>query len=327
MEQKTVLVTGIGGNVGQGILRNIIESKYPIRLIGTNITQFSAGNHFVDAFYKVPFGFDADFIPTIKQIVENEKVDLIIPSTDFEAHYLAIHQADFKCRIAVSGPIATEAYLDKYLTWQLHTKSNVPFAESVLPSVYNNNFEMAIAKPRKGRGSKGIIENIKNSDQISKLSDSEYIIQRMHTGLEVTTAAYVSYTSKKLLGILTMVRTLESGATTYCKVIKDYDNSLKSIAESITQITDMVGSFNIQSIVDEDNKVHPFEINCRISGTNSIRSHFGFKDVIYCIDELLYGHEISDIKTTDGIAYRYLSDVIYPHGIDNGNNKDNFIDF
>ena len=128
MEQKTILVTGIGGNVGQGILRNIIESKYPIRLIGTNITQFSAGNHFVDKFYKVPFGFDSEFIPTIKRIVENEKVDLIIPSTDFEAYYLSINQIEFQCKIAVSGPIATEAYLDKYLTWKLHSKHKIPFS-------------------------------------------------------------------------------------------------------------------------------------------------------------------------------------------------------
>lgn len=327
MEQKTVLVTGVGGNVGQGILRNILESKYPIRLVGTNITQFSAGNHFVDAFYKVPFGFDDAFIPTIKQIVETEKVDLIIPSTDFEAYYLSIHKDEFKCKIAVSGPFSTEAYLDKYLTWQLHSKFNIPFAESVLPSEYRNNFEKAIAKPRKGRGSKGIIENIKNADEIAKLSDTEYMIQRMHTGLEITTAAYVSYKSKKLLGILTMTRTLESGATTYCKVVREYDNNLINIAENILQNTDMVGSFNIQSIVDENNHVYPFEINCRISGTNSIRSHFGFQDVMYCIDELLYEREISDITTTDGIAYRYLSDVIYPHGIDIGNNKDNFIDF
>ena len=77
-----------------------------------------------------------------------------------------------------------------------------------------------------------------------------------------------------------MTRTLESGATTYCKVIRDYDDTLTNIAENITRNTDMVGSFNIQSIVDDNNMVHPFEINCRISGTNSIRSHFGFKDVI-----------------------------------------------
>ncbi|MDI1235282.1 MAG: hypothetical protein PSX81_13455 [bacterium] len=327
MEQKTILITGIGGNVGQGIIRNILESKYPIRIIGTNVTDFSAGNHFVDAFYKVPFGFEPEFIPTIKKIVKLEKVDLIIPSTDFESFYLSINSKSFECSIATAGPKATESYLDKFISWELHKRNNIPFSESILPSFYNNNFVTAIAKPRKGRGSKGIIENISSLNQISLLDDNDYIIQKMHRGLEITTAAYVSYKSKKLLGIITMERSLESGATTYCKVIREYDTILWEIAVKITQCTDMVGSFNIQSIVDENNVVHPFEINCRISGTNSIRSHFGFKDVLYAIDELLYNKEIADIKTTDGIAYRYLSDVIYPFGINNGNNTDNFIVF
>ena len=40
MEKRTVLVTGIGGNVGQGILRNIRSLNLPIRLIGTDIIDF-----------------------------------------------------------------------------------------------------------------------------------------------------------------------------------------------------------------------------------------------------------------------------------------------
>jgi len=329
MERKTVLVTGIGGNVGQGILRNLIESKYPIRLIGTNITKLSAGNHFVDAFYKVPFGFDADFIPTLKQIVENEKVDLIIPSTDFEAYYLSIHQADFKCRIAVSGPIATEAYLDKYLTWQLHTKSNVPFAESVLPSEYRNNFEMAIAKPRKGRGSKGIFKNIKNSADIKLLKDDDYIIQRMYEGREITTAVYVTYNERRIHGLISMDRSLENGATTYCKVVRDFDDKFTEIAETMISVTNLKGAFNIQSIVDESGRIFPFEVNCRISGTNSIRSNFGFNDVLYTIQELLYNETPTSVEIIEGFAYRYLSDVIY-FGQESdliGNRQDKFIIF
>ena len=33
MEKRTVIVTGIGGNVGQGIIRNIRFSKYPVKEI------------------------------------------------------------------------------------------------------------------------------------------------------------------------------------------------------------------------------------------------------------------------------------------------------
>jgi len=58
MDKKIVLVTGIGGNVGQGILRNILKTKFPIRIVGCNVADFSAGNHLCDSFYKVPFAND-----------------------------------------------------------------------------------------------------------------------------------------------------------------------------------------------------------------------------------------------------------------------------
>ena len=84
MENKTVLVTGIGGNVGQGILRNISSLKQPIRLIGTDIADFTAGNHLCNATYRVPYAYDDHYIPTLRRIINSEKVNLVIPSTDYE---------------------------------------------------------------------------------------------------------------------------------------------------------------------------------------------------------------------------------------------------
>jgi carbamoyl-phosphate synthase large subunit len=328
MESKTVLVTGIGGNVGQGIIRNIIDLKYPIKIVGTNISDFSAGNHLVDVFYKVPFGYEDSFIPTIKKIVKDEIVDLIIPSTDFESYFLSLHATEFLCKIAVSGQEATSIYLDKYLTWQMHNKFKIPFAESILPSQYNDNFKVAIAKPRKGRGSKGIIKYISKPGDIKALND-EYMIQQMYEGKEITTAVYVRYSDKKLHGLISMERSLENGATTYCKVIKDFDEQITVIAEKMISSIDIVGAFNIQSIVTESGEIYPFEVNCRISGTNSIRNNFGFKDVKYSLQELLYNEFPDKIVITNGFAYRFLSDVIYSDwekGV-SGNNKDNFIVF
>ncbi len=329
MEQKTVLITGIGGNVGQGIIRNIKASDYPIRIVGTNISEFSAGNHLADAFYRVPFGFDPNFIKTIKDIVEKERVDLIIPATDFETYYLSLNANNIPCKIAASGADATEKYLDKYLSWQLHQKHSIPFASSILPSKYNADFDLAIAKPRKGRGSKGLVRNIKNTTEIKMMDDEEYMIQRMHEGREITTAVYVTYNDRRIHGLISLERSLENGATTYCRVVRDFDDKLIKIAEKMISVTNLAGSFNIQSIVEESGNVFPFEVNCRISGTNSIRSSFGFKDVLYTLQELLYNEIPSPVEIIEGFAYRYLSDVIYL-GKENelkGNNQDKFIIF
>ena len=328
MENKTVLVTGIGGNVGQGILRNIISTKYPIKLIGTNTTSMSAGNHWLDKFYQVPFGYDENYIPSLIKIVKDESVDLIIPSTDFESYYLSINQEKFHCKIACVGKISSKIYLDKYLTYLMHKKYNIPFAESCLPSEFSNQYDIAIAKPRKGRGSRGIKKNITNVDD---LNDEEYLVQRQYEGIEITTAVYRRYLDGSLHGIITLERSLENGATTFCRVIKDYDAELKKIALLMIENSDLKGAFNIQSIVTSSGKIIPFEVNCRISGTNSIRSAFGFKDVEYTINELLWKKELSPVQVKYGEAHRFLSDVIYVASDDVqsliGTNKDSFIEF
>ena len=73
MEEKTVLVTGIGGNVGQGVLRNIRDINWPIHIIGTNVEAFSAGNHLCDKTFMVPYAYVNDYIDFVKKIVEDHK--------------------------------------------------------------------------------------------------------------------------------------------------------------------------------------------------------------------------------------------------------------
>ena len=83
MEEKVVLVTGIGGNVGQGVIRNIKSLNFNIKIIGTDISSFTAGNHLCDKTYTVPYSYSDNYIPTIQSIVNTEKVDLVIPTTDY----------------------------------------------------------------------------------------------------------------------------------------------------------------------------------------------------------------------------------------------------
>lgn len=319
MDKRTILVTGIGGNVGQGILRNCQSSRFSLHLVGTNVTPFSAGNHLCDQFYEVPYADDKDYIKIINELVIKEQVSLILPSTDLEAYYLAKHRENIDCPIVVSNATTTAIYIDKYLTHQHLRDNNIPFAHSFLPSQYNGKFENIILKPRKGRGSRGLFINPKN---ISKFDDSEYLVQELIKGVEITTAFYVTKMNE-LNGFITFERFLENGTTTHCKVVTDYDNALKSILEKLLAVSKFQGSINLQSIVTNDGSIIPFEINCRISGTNSIRSNFGFKDVEYTLEEHLYYLQPSKPSIRKGVATRVLMDVIYKEAKDFKDTKTN----
>jgi len=322
METKTVLVTGIGGNVGQGVLRNIKDLNLNIKLIGTNVEAFSAGNYLCDYTYKVPYAFDDNYISEIKKIIDTHKVDLIIPTTDYEIYYLSDNQNILNTKIAASDSAIAKKYLDKYLTFLHHKEHNIPFANSWLPSEYTNSEKDIIVKPREGRGSRGIQINPEKPNEY----DDTFLIQPLHKGKEITTAFYIKKDGT-LHGLFTMERELTNGTTSKSKTCKDYDAELEKIILKILAIPGLKGSINLQSIVDENGVITPFEVNCRISGTNSIRHNLGFQDVKYTLQEYLFDEDPSPVNTKEGIAVRLLYDVIYTDANneeDLNNNTSNF---
>ena len=311
MEKKTVIVTGTGGNVGQGILRNIRASYPDVRIVGTDIAVFTAGNHLCDATHQVPYAFSDSYIPTVKAIVQQENADLIIPSTDYEIYYLSLHQPELGCTVAASEASLAKKYLDKYLTFLYHQEIGVPFAKSWLPSEFNGQIDQIIVKPREGRGSRGIQINPENP----KAFGDDYMVQELHKGKEITTAFYVKKDGS-LHGLLTMERELANGATSKSKTVREYDDQLRSMIEKMIAHKGLAGSINLQSIVDDAGNIIPFEVNCRISGTNSIRHNLGFQDVKYTLQEYLFNQSPDAVKPIDGIAVRLLYDVVYPNATD-----------
>lgn len=324
MEKKTVLVTGIGGNVGQGILRNIRSMNLPIRLIGTDIESFTAGNHLCDFTYVVPYSYDETYIPVLQQIIDKEQVHVVIPSTDYEVYYLSENKNHLNAIIVASDSKTAKIYLDKFETYKYLFSNQIAFAKSWLPADYDFSQKEIIAKPREGRGSRGILLNPENPSQLPE----GYMIQPLYRGLEITTAVYVDKQGK-LHGLFTMERSLTNGTTTETKVVVDYDVTLLKIAQKMIDLGGLVGSFNIQSIVTEKKDIIPFEINCRISGTNSIRHNLGFQDVKYAIQEYLLDEMPDQPAPIEGIATRILMDVVYPrtNSLDalNNNSIEHFI--
>ena len=209
------------------------------------------------------------------------------------------------------------------MTYLFHSESGIPFSNSWLPKNYDDSCENVILKPREGRGSRGILIN---PADIKGYGD-DYLVQPLYKGKEVTTAFYVKKDGT-LHGLISMERELSNGATSKSKVVREYDAALKDIILKMLQNRGLVGSINLQSIVDENNEIHPFEVNCRISGTNSIRHNLGFQDVKYTIQEYLYNQEPDQVNVIDGIAIRILYDIIYPNSTDESllnSNKSNHI--
>lgn len=303
---QRVLVSGIGGNVGQGILRNIKSAFPQLEIIGTDVSDFTAGHYFCDFFEKVPYSYDSSFHNRFLEIVNKLQPSLIIPSTDFETVSLAEIRNNLPSLIA-SPLSAVETFLDKQLTWKACREGNLPFAASSEITDVDPAWDEIIVKPKKGRGSRGVHIN----PSVLKIFNEEYMAQELVRGVEITTAFYVTK-SDEIRGPFSMERQLVNGMTERCHVYAKNESELEQLVSRYAKHFKIQGPCNIQSIVADSGVITPFEINCRYSGTNSIRSHFGFEDVKWGIEEYLFNTAPSDYTTTKGSAVRIYMDIVYP---------------
>jgi carbamoyl-phosphate synthase large subunit len=304
--RDTVLVTGIGGNVGQGVLRVLRNLTQPPRIVGTNTVRVSGGNHLCDRVHQTPWAWDDDYVPALARVCADEGVRLIIPTTDPEAARLAA-AVDELPPVAVSPLETCEVFVDKLITARRFEASGIPFARSVLPSEFAGQFESTLVKPRLGRGSRDL-----HVDPPAPASfGDDFVVQELLRGDELTTAFYVTRDGS-LHGMITMRRALRDGATVACTVTSQHDDAIGDVVRGMCRAFTIRGSCNVQTIALAGGDVIPFEVNCRISGTNSIRHHFGFRDVVYTIDEYLWDRHPEPVAIVPGSAVRLLMDVIYP---------------
>ncbi len=304
----SVLVTGIGGNVAQGVLRILRDIDLDLTVIGTNTRELSAGNHLCDAVYRVPLAVDAAYPDALRRICEKHGVALIVPCTDDESvHAHRAVGADFK--VAGTAPDTSAVFFDKLETVRVLSAAGVPFAPGCLPSEYDGRFEQVIVKPRTGRGSRGIVRNPPDP----RAFDDRHLVQRLVSGTEITSGIYVR-ANGELHGVITFERELDAtGTTVRCHVAHQHDDAVLGVVRSLVDAFPIRGCCNVQSIASPDGSIWPFEVNCRVSGTASIRHSLGFRDVEWLVRELLLGEDPPRAPTNvEGTALRMLLDVVYP---------------
>lgn len=281
---KAVLITGIGGDISQGVATILRESRPDWRLIGVDVHSQHGGHLFVDEFLLVPKASAPDYLDTIKGIVRKYSVDLVIPMSEPE---LAVTRPFSELAPAVkwitAGDLAVRTGLDKLETMRTLTELGVPVPWTKPVSDGRPVAYPCILKNRSGSGSRAVFTVY--SDE-----DVDYLVKRYPDAIfqellepadrEVTCAVYRSRDGE--VASLLMLRRLTGGFTGWAKVIKDEETS--RMCESIAHGLDLRGSMNIQLRLTEKGP-RVFEINPRFSSTVLMRHRLGYTDVLWAIDE------------------------------------------
>lgn len=282
---KVILITGIGGDIGQGVATIFRENRPDVRLIGVDVHAQHGGHLYVDRFALVPSASSPDYLDAIKAIVGKYSIDVVIPMSEPE---LAVAKPFSELAPGMQwitpGEQVVGAGLDKLKTMHALSELGIPVPWTKSVSEGRPISYPCILKSRLGSGSRAVFT-------VANDEDVDYLVKRYPGAIyqellepdnrEVTCAVYRSRDGK--VASLLMLRRLTGGLTGWAKVIKDEETS--RMCEVIARGLNLRGSMNIQlRLTDKGPRI--FEINPRFSSTVLMRHRVGFSDVLWALDEI-----------------------------------------
>jgi carbamoyl-phosphate synthase large subunit len=319
MNISAILITGVGGGVGQSIIKSLQGS--PFRLIGVDGEILGTGLYAVEKAYKIPYASDPLYIPTLLDICQSEQCSLIFPGLDAELIPLAKNAKRF-LEIGVTPIVSKSSVIkisdNKYATSKFLVDHGFPAPHTKLADdnlLDNFSFPFVLKPLIGGARSKGVFL-VKNEQElrfrISTIDVSNYVAQEYLPGEEYTCGS-VNFHGK-CYGVILMERELRNGDTYKAFVVKDAElsNFVREVAEKLKPF----GPCNFQLRL-VDGIPYIFEINARCSGTTFCRTMVGFNEPKMTI-EYLISKKKPNFEIRTGTILRYWKEIL----IDNGQIED-----
>jgi len=311
MGKPSILITGVGGGVGQSIIKSLQESQF--RLIGVDGETLGTGLYTVDKAYRVPYAHDPGYVDRLLEICKSEKCSLIFPGLDAELFPIAAHASQFT-ELGATPVVSTADVIrtgdNKYATALFLQKHGFPAPRTRL--VTDNFLDKLgfpfVLKPLEGGArSQGVYiiqEEQELKFRLSTIDNDNYVAQEYIEGDEYTCGS-INFDGS-CHGVIVMRRILRDGDTYKAFVHNDahLENFVREVAESLKPY----GPCNFQLRV-RDGVPYIFEINPRCSGTTFSRTLAGFNEPLMTAEYLLMGKK-PIFKIREATIFRYWKEIL-----------------
>lgn len=315
-DRWSVLVTGVGGGVGQSILKSFRGSGF--RAVAADGDVLGTGLFAADRSYVVPYATSPAFIDRIVDICAREQCKLVFPGLDAELPVLAqarerFREAGITC--VVSAPEVVEICDDKLRTSQFLLRAGLPAPRTCKLSgraqLAEIAFPMVLKPMRGGRRSIGVCVARNPSElerMLQQLDLDNYVAQEWIDGDEYTCGT-VSFDGR-CRGVIVMRRTLRDGDT--YKAFVEIDPVIEQAVRKAADALAPFGACNFQLRM-RDGLPYIFEINARSSGTTFCRALAGFNEPVMVANYLLLGME-PDFSIRPISVFRYWKELVVDNG-------------
>ena len=314
--KRRILITGIGGDIAQGIVRCIKEKYIDTFIVGCDADNVITDEDIIDLKFVVPLSSnEEEYIQSIIKISIQNNITHIFPTTEQEIKVISCNKDvilnSCNVKIIINNEKIIEVFTDKYKTIEFFKNNGIEYPKTYELESYSNQLKMpVIVKGKFSRGSKDV-RIVYNEEEIKYLKkfcfnsvvqeylgdvDNEFTVGVFSDGINVNSIIF-----KRVLGY--------GGLSKKVELIKNEE--IDKLAIDIAKACNLKGSINIQ-LRKEKNRYVPFEINPRISSTVYFRKCFGFDDVNWWLDiidnENLRVNYINKYKS--GLGIKILKEII-----------------
>ena len=280
-----IVVTGVGGDIGNGVGRILRESNFAKKIIGCDLHDEHSGRGVFDECVVLPKADSDNYIEALKDVAFSYQADavvvasepelrLITKSTDKSLALLPFVMANRKAMSIGFDKLRTAEFisgLGKKAPWT-----------SVISESDPVNYP-CILKSREGAGSQSIFILNDSSNLVSyRKLFPDYICQEYIGNEQEEYTCGVYGCADGEIRTIVFRRRLVSGVTAYAELVESEE--IKSLCVDIAEALELRGSINIQLRFTDRGPV-VFEINPRFSSTVVFRHKLGFTDLVWSIQE------------------------------------------
>ncbi len=322
-----VAVTGVGGGVGQSIMKALTLSSLEVEIYPVDVQPLSACLYRGQRGTVLPPPEKPGALEQWAVWLAQERIDALIPGSDHDLISLAGVRDDWLrqgvCQVLISDPELVAACQDKALTSELLGGLGLPYPRSAWSLSLDQALAWAggqgyplILKPRRGSGSRQL-HLVQDEEELRFYfpRTKEPILQE-HLGdgdaQEEFTCAVFADAAGQCQGTFMARRQLMAGATYQAEI--GYWPQIDELLLELGRRLRPRGPLNVQLRSTPRGPV-PFELNIRCSGTTAIRAYFGFNEPEMLLRHYVLGEPLAAPARRTGYAFRYWNEV-FLEGVD-----------
>ncbi len=313
-----VLVSGVGGDVGQGVVKALNDSSLDLEIYKICVFEDSSFLHIDDKSFIAPFAKDETYIDYLIALINKFKIDIFFPTVDSEIVKISENKALIEektgAKVFVGEIDKVKICDDKYETYKFLKKHGFPTPKTIIPENEKELREFVeevgipfVVKKRLDNGAKHfhILHHIE--DSVPFLGNKDFVFQEYldEKEGEYTSGIYLGEDGE-VKGICILKRELKCGSTYKARRIKDeiLEGELEEVAKKLG-----LKYLNIQAR-KVNGKFYIFEFNGRLSGTTATVSKV-FNAPEMAIRELVLGEKIQRTRNDELFVMMRYHEELY----------------